>query len=179
MSENHIEATKTKTLLHTSIFDVEEYQITLKTGKKVTHTVAKRRPTVVVIPITPDGNVYLIKQYRYLLEMFTLETVAGFIDEGESALQAAKRELKEETGIKAGSWEEITKLEIAASVFKSQVHIFLARELEMGEAEPEEDEEIELVKMSLKEAVQKIFQGEITTSASVSGLLMIEKLLKK
>lgn len=179
MSKCNIDGVKSKNILKAFAFDVEEYDISLTSGKEVIHTVVKRHSTVTALPVTDDGYVYLVKQYRYLFEKWMLEGVAGFVDEGESPLNAAKRELKEETGIVAGSWEEIAKLDLAASVIKAGVHVYLARDLEFGQAEPEEDEEIELVKMPLKEAIEKIFQGEITLSATVTGLLMIEKLLKK
>jgi len=178
MSDCKIDAIKTKTILETSLFEVDEYNITLKSGRKVTHTVAKRNPTIAVIPLNEKNEVYLVKQYRYLLEQTTLETVAGFVDKGESPLQAAKRELKEETGIIAQHWEEIAKLEMSASVFKANMHIFLARDLELGEATPEEDEDIEIIKIPLKDAIVKIKTGEINTSASVSGLLLLENILK-
>src|SRR6185437_7183126 len=110
---------------------------------------------------TDKKEMYLISQYRYTLKSNSLEAVAGFIDEGETPLQAAKRELKEETGMTASSWEEIGKLEIAGSVVRGQTYLFLARDLEIGEAEPEEDEDITLLKMPIKEAVTKVFGGEI------------------
>ena len=179
MSQCNIDAIKVKNVLKTFAFDVEEYDISLTSGRKVIHTVVKRRPTVVVIPVTEDGYVYLIKQYRYLFGEILLEAVAGFVDKDESPLHAAKRELKEETGISAGSWEEVAKLDMAASVIKAQVHLYLCRDLELGTPEPEEDEDIEVVKMSLKDAIDKVLQGEITTSATATGLLLIDKILKR
>ena len=167
-----------KSVLKAKLFEVDELDIVYPTGRKVVHHLIKRDPTVVVFPITQKGEVYLVRQYRYMLKRTTFEAMAGFVDKGETSLQAAKRELKEETGISAGSWEEIMKLDMAASVVDAQVHIFLAQDLELGIATPEEDEDIEVVKMSLKEALQKVFSGEITTSATVAGLLLLGRLLK-
>jgi len=168
-----------KSVFKAKLFEVDELSIKYPTGRAVTHHLVKRDPTVVVFPITPKGEVYLVKQYRYMLKKITLEALAGFIDEGETPLQAAKRETKEEAGIQAGSWEEMIRMDMAGSVVDAPVHMFLAQDLEIGESAPEEDEDIEVVKMSLKEALQNVFSGEITTSATIAGLLMLEKLLKK
>src|SRR5260221_2059827 len=179
MSECNIDVISSKPILQAKLFSVEEYKIKLKNKREVIHTVAKRKPTITVFPLTDAHEVYLIHQYRYLLKATILEAVAGFINEGETPMQAAKRELKEETGIRAMSWGEIGRLGLSASVFKGETHIFLARDLELGIPEPEEDEDIELVKLPLEKAVEKIFTGEIAIASSVAGLLMVEKLLKK
>lgn len=179
MSDCKIDAISSTPVFQAKLFEVDEYHIKLKSGKEVVHHVAKRHPTVTIFALTNTHEIYLLKQYRYMLKTTLLEAVAGFIDEGETPFQAAKRELKEETGIIASSWEEIGKLEMAGSVFQAQSHLFLARDLELGKAEPEEDEEITLVKMPFTDAVAKVYSGEITTSASVAGILMLERLLKK
>lgn len=180
MNDNscNIDAISSKPVYNAKLFDVQEYHIKLKSGREVVHNVVERKPTVHVLPVTDKKEIYLISQYRYMLKETVLEAVAGFIDEGESPLQAAKRELHEETGIQATSWEEIGKFEMSGSVVRGQTYMFLARDLELKTPEPEEDEEITLVKMPLKEAVEKVFRGEITISATVAGILLVEKLIK-
>lgn len=179
MPDHKLPSISSQPLFTAKLFEVDELHITYPTGRQVIHHLVKRQPTVAVFPITPKGEVYLVKQYRYMLKKTTLEAMAGFVDAGETPLQAAKRELKEETGIQAGSWEEIMKMDMAASVVDATVHLFLARDLEIGAAAPEEDEDIEVIKTSLIEALQKVMGGEITTSATITGLLLLDKLLKK
>ncbi|HET9947157.1 MAG TPA: NUDIX hydrolase [Patescibacteria group bacterium] len=179
MSDCNINSLKKRTINTTTLFDVNEYTIQLKTGKTVVHHTAERRPTVSVLPVTKDGEVYLVSQYRYLLGKTSLEAMAGFVDEGESALHAAKRELSEETGIQADSWEELGTFELSASVFKGENHIFLARDLTLGDSHQEEDEDITVVKMPIEKAVQKVFTGEINVSSSVIGILLLERLKKE
>jgi 8-oxo-dGTP pyrophosphatase MutT (NUDIX family) len=114
-----------------------------------------------------------------LYDKIIVEAVAGHIDPGESPLKAAKRELKEEAGIIAGQWEELLRVDDSASVIRSTMHIFLARDLEEGESNPEESEEIKLIKMPLSEAIEKVSKREITNGSTVIGLLYLDKLRKE
>ncbi|OGH18035.1 MAG: hypothetical protein A3F31_03810 [Candidatus Levybacteria bacterium RIFCSPHIGHO2_12_FULL_38_12] len=168
-----------KPVLQAKLFTVSEIKLSLPEGTKYSHIVARRYPTVCVFPITNVYEIYLVSQYRYLLEKETLESVAGFIDKGETTIEAAQRELKEETGIEALQFEEIARLDLSGSVFKAIVHLFLAKGLEFGKAQPEEDECIQLVKIPLTEAVKKVISGEISDASTVSGILLLETLRRQ
>jgi len=111
-----------------------------------------------------------------MLDKVVLEAVSGYVDKKETTIAAAKRELKEESGMEAGQLEEIARIEMAGSVFKSKGHLFLAKGLEIGENKPEEDEEISIVKIPLSMAVEKVMVGEINHSATVIGILMLDRL---
>lgn len=160
-------------------FTVKKLSLELPNKKKITHYIAERVPAVIVFPLTPNYEVYLISQYRYLLKKTILEAVAGRVDDGENFISAAKRELKEEAGITASVWEELSRVELAASFFKATTRIFLATELEIGEQKLEEDEAIEVIKISLDEAVKKVMSGEIQTAASIIGILMLDQLRRE
>ncbi len=168
-----------KTAFKAKLFTVEELKLQRPNKKEKIHHIARRNPTVTVFPLTNSYELYLVSQYRYMLEKKTLEAMAGFIDTGETSVQAAKRELIEETGISANQWEELSRIELAGSVFRAQAHLFLAKDLTFGQAKPEEDEDIEVIKMSLQEAVAKVMSGEINHSASMIGILMLDKLRKE
>ncbi len=165
-----------KKVYKAKLFEVKELKIKLPSGATRIHQVAERRPTVTVLPLTDYYEVYLVSQYRYMLSATSLEAMAGFIEKGETALSAAKREMKEEMGISANQLEEIARIQMAASVFKAVAHIFLAKDLEVGSSEPDEDENITLVKIPLSEAVGKVARGEISHAASVIGILLLDKL---
>lgn len=167
-----------KKVLQAKLFDVEELKIDSNSKIKI-HHIAKRNPTVSVLPLTSKGEIYLISQYRYMLNKTTLEVMAGFIEKNETPIKAAKRELLEETGIKAKYWKKLIKLEMAGSVFKSNSHLFLARGLVNGLPEPDEDENIKLVKISLEKAVRKVLSGEINHSSSVIGILFLDKIRRE
>lgn len=158
------------------MFSVKEDSIEYENGVLKKHLNVYRSPAISVFPLTSSYEVYLIKQYRYLLEKPTLEGVAGMVEKSENPLETARRELKEEAGITARHWEEIFRLDLAGSFIKAKAHIFLAKDLEIGEQSLDEDEKIEVVKLPLDEAVQRIYTGEICTSSSVVGILLLDRL---
>lgn len=167
-----------KTVFKAKLFDVVEETLSAKNDEfhfstVYTHSVSS------VIPITPKGEIYLIKQYRYLFDETMLGIISGFIDEGESPLQAAKRELKEEAGIEASQWEFITKIVAMRSVVKHVINLYVAKDLEISQQNLQDEEEIELVKMPLSEAVEKVMRGEIYHSSSVTGILLLNELKRK
>lgn len=168
-----------KPIFSAVLFKVEECTLKQKNGKTNIHHNAIRRPTVSVFPVDNSYKLYLVSQYRYLLQKTTLEATAGFIHKGESSLEAAKRELKEETGLVAKEWKELSVVETSASVFNGQYHIFLAKDLKLKETDFDEDEEITLVKISLEDAIRKVIDGEINHASSMIGILLIDRLKKE
>lgn len=165
-----------KPVFKAKLFNVKEVIIEGEAGKRKLHHVAERVPIVSVFPLTDSYEIYLISEYRHMLQKTIIEAVAGHIEKGETAIAAAKRELAEEAGINAMQLEELARVEMSGSVFKSRTHIFLAKGLEFGEANLDEDEEIELVKLPLTQAVEKVMTGEINHATSMIGILMLDKL---
>ncbi len=161
------------------LFKVKKQKILLPSGKEREYSIVERQPISVIFPISDKLELYLINQFRYLFDKKILEAVAGHIDDKETPLEAAKRELKEETGITASDWKEILELETSASVIRSNIHIFLAKEIKLGKPNPEEGEEIELVKMSIENAIKKIMDGEIKTASTIIGVFLLDKLNKE
>ena len=165
-----------KSILRTDLLNIRRTDFETKGGKKKIHYEVERTPVVSVFPLTDQYDIYLISQYRAMLKKTSLEAVAGYIKEKETTIAAAKRELKEETGIEALQLEEIARIELAGSVFRSKVNLFLAKGLEIGENDLDEEEQIEVIKMPLEKAVEKVMSGEINHSASMIGILMLDKL---
>lgn len=168
-----------KTVLETELFNVKKIKLLFPNGRKRLHYDAQRVPVISVFPLTEEYGIYLVYQYRYLLKKVMLEAVAGHVGKNETTLLAAKRELKEETGITANQWEELARIETGASVFRSRAHLFLAKGLEIGKPEPMEGEEIKLIKMPLKEAVEKVAIGEINHSSTMIGIFLLDKLRRE
>jgi len=164
-----------KTILKDKIIEVKEQEIELPDGKKKIHHNVYRAPTVSVFPLA-DDDIYLISQYRYLYGKDSLEAMSGFMEEGEEPLFAAKRELKEETGLTAKDWYTLPVFEIAGSIVRGQMHLFWVKELEHGETSFDDDEDITLVKMPFAEAVAKVMSGKISHVATAVGILLLDKL---
>ncbi len=165
-----------KSIFRSRFFTVNEDEVELPTGsRRVYHNVI-RDPAVSVFPLDDDYNIYLIDQYRYLHGKRLLEAVAGMVDENEATLDTAKRELKEEAGITAEEWIPLGVQVAAGSISTWNQPLFVAKKLNLGKQQLEESEDIKVVKISLDEAVQKVLHGEIETSASVTGILMIDKM---
>ena len=165
-----------KTILKARLFNVKEIVFEDGLGKRKIHHEAERVPIVTVFPITDSYEIYLISEYRSMLKKTILEAVAGHVNKKETTIEAARRELKEEAGITSHHLEEIARIEMSGSVFKSKAHIFLAKELEIGENKLEDDEQIQVLKMPLSEAVTKVMNGEINHSTCMIGILLLDKL---
>lgn len=176
---SRIKITSQKNILETELFDVKENELEFDNKVNRIHRDVLIRPAVSVFPLTDSYDIYLISQYRYLLGRSVLEATAGFIDKGEDAIGAAKRELKEEIGISADNWMELGKIEKSASVARQEQCLYLVRGLHAGAAQPEETEDIKIVKMPLSEAVEKVMSGEINTASTTIGILMLDKMRQK
>jgi ADP-ribose pyrophosphatase len=163
-----------KTVFKAKLFEVSELEIE-EDGRRITHHIAKRHPTISVIPVGQNSEIYFASQFRPMLQKRTIELIAGFVDEGEEPFEAAKRELKEETGITAKNWTRLTDIEMSASVFRGVNHIFIAKELAFGEPKMEPGEDITLLKLTLEEAVKKVLNGEINHAASIIGILLLDE----
>jgi len=132
-------------------------------------------PGVSVLPIDDENFVYLTKQFRYVAEKDTLEVVAGGV-ENETPMKAAKRELKEELGITAREFTKLGKIQLDNSIIKSQSTLYIARKLTFGKTEQDAAEEMNTVKVSLQQAVEKVLNGEINHAPSCVLILKADKI---
>ena len=126
-----------------------------------------------IIPLDEHNNTWLVGQYRYVPDCFSWEIPmgGGLID--INPLESAKRELKEETGLTADSWQALMPLHTSNSVTDERGIVYVARELTEGETAFEETEELHIIKLPLSEAIDRVLQGEITDAISVAGLLRL------
>lgn len=130
-----------------------------------------RHPGSVSILPVEDGHVYLIKQYRYPLDGYIWEIPAGTLEEGESPEECARRELEEETGLRAGRLEKMFEAYLIPGYGTEKMHFFLATELSQGEMHPEPSEKIEVHKLPLDRVLKMVRDNEIVDAKTVAALL--------
>lgn len=131
-----------------------------------------------IVPVDEAGYTWLVGQYRYALGQYSWEIPEGGSPIGsESPLESAQRELREETGIRAESWQEIATLHTSNSVTDEAGVLYLARGLSFGAAAPEETEELQLRKLPFSEAVEMVHGGIITDALSMVGLMRAARVL--
>jgi ADP-ribose pyrophosphatase len=134
-------------------------------GKPGTFSVVNLKPGVCVLAMHGE-KVYLTEEFHYGVGRTTIEAVSGGIEEGESALGTAQRELREELGIRAREWLDLGVTDPFTSSVVSPTRLFLARGLDIGVQAPEGTELIQRAHMSLPEAVEMVMDGRITHGPS-------------
>ncbi|MCT7952017.1 NUDIX hydrolase [Ancylothrix sp. C2] len=159
-----IEETEKK--YHNSFIDVQEDQVVQPDGKPGSYATVKMKAGVAVLPMDDEGNVYLVKQFRYALKRESVEVVCGAIDGDEPPLEAAKREVKEELGIEAAEWTDLGMFDMDTSIVNCPVFLFTATNLKFTSTEREGTETMKTVKMSLEEAVENVMESSITHGPS-------------
>jgi ADP-ribose pyrophosphatase len=127
-----------------------------------------------IIPIDEEGYTWLVGQFRYTLNAYSWEIPEGGCPLGEEPLEAAKRELREETGIIAHNREQLLTIHTSNSVSDEKGFIYLAKDLHFGPSSPEETEQLQVKKIKLEAAINMVEEGLITDSLSVAGLLKMK-----
>jgi len=148
-------------------------------GKGIYGKVFFKNLAIGIIPLDEQMNTWLVGQYRFTMEKYSWEIPEGGGDPSVPALESAKRELLEETGLVAAEWTTIQEIELSNSISDEKGIIFLARGLEQREPMPEESEQLTIRKLPFEEAYRMVEQGLITDSLSVAGMLKVKLLLNE
>ena len=129
-----------------------------------------------VIPILDDGRLVMERQWRYAMNRSFLEFPAGKLHPGEDPLRAIQRELIEETGYRARQWARLGEMHPVIAYSTEVIHLFAARDLQLGEAAREEGECLEIVLVTLEEFFDKVYRGEITDSKTLACGLWLDRI---
>ena len=158
--------------------EVNEHKVINPSGRNgIYGKVSFKNWAIGIIPVDQQLNTWLVGQYRYTLDEYSWEIPTGGGPKNEDMLTAAKRELKEETGLEAGKWTKIMRIHNSNSVTDEEGFIFLAQDLKAGKPEFEETEKLEIRKITLHEAIGMVMRDEITDAMSIAGLLKAARLL--
>ena len=173
-----------KKLTSKQIFDGKVVKLFVDTvelpdGKEAIREIVRHPGAVCVIPVTPEGEVIMVKQYRYAFEQIMLEIPAGKLEPGEDPLEAVKRELEEESGVVAGNIEYMGEIFTTVAIFDEKIHAYLATDLVYKNAHPDEDEFLEVEKIPLSTLVDMVMNGEIKDSKTQICILQAHKLLSE
>lgn len=159
-----------------SFLKVQLDTVELPDGKQATREFIRHPGAVVILPVFDDGRVLLERQFRYPVNQVFMEFPAGKIDPGEDPLECAKRELTEETGYTASSWQFLCTIHNAIGYADEHLELYIARGLTAGERRLDDGEFLEIFTTTVPEMLGWIRSGKITDVKTIIGAFWLEKL---
>ena len=153
-----------------TVYDGKLIDVTVERWGENEREIVEHPGAVAIVAVAADGAVMLVRQLRETARAELLELPAGTLEEGEAPLAAAKRELAEETGLTGGGWRELASFYTTPGFCREYMHVFLAEELEAGEARQEADESIELVRILREELESRL--AEMEDAKTLVGILL-------
>src|SRR5271156_4157693 len=153
------------------IIDVSTERLLYANGREYDLDFVRHPGAAAMVAVDDAGRVCLVRQYRHGIADFLWEIPAGKLDRGEAPEVCAVRELAEETGVAARRWTPLGLYVPAPSIFTEVIHLYLARELDVGAPAPDPDEELEVQWVSFGEALGRIQQGEWNDGKTAMALL--------
>ena len=177
LTESKIESRR---LFSGAVFDLEVDRVKLPNGKPSTRELIRHKGAVAVVPLFPDHTVAVEEQYRYAVDKILIEIPAGKLDSpDEDREEAAKRELREETGLVAGKLTCLGDYYGSPAIVDERITLYLATELSEGERSLDDDEFLSVRRIPLSDLADAILRGEIPdgkTQAALSRvMLMVER----
>jgi ADP-ribose pyrophosphatase len=153
-----------------TVYDGKLIDVTLERWGEHEREIVEHPGAVAIVGIDRDGMLTLVRQRREAVRTKLLELPAGTLEQGEEPLACARRELEEETGLTGGTWREVTAFYTTPGFCRERMHLFFAEDLDRGEASPESDEDLELVRWAKDEISTKV--TEIQDAKTLAGLLL-------
>jgi ADP-ribose pyrophosphatase len=166
-----VKLVSSKEVYKSKIFTVTEERATAPDGFEIERAIVQHNGAAVMMAMDGRKRILLVRQYRMPARKRLWELPAGRIDPGETPLKAARRELKEETGYRAGRWKKLISFYPSPGFCAEKMTIYLATELDEGEPEPMDDERIETRWFSSKKVDEMIRKGQIIDAKTIAGYL--------
>ncbi|MBD2006911.1 MULTISPECIES: NUDIX hydrolase [Cyanophyceae] len=161
-------------------FNYEVTRLRLPNGAEGEWECVRHPGGALAVPVTPEGKLILLRQYRFAVQGRLLEFPAGTIEPNEDPAETIKREIEEETGYRAHKWQNLGKFSLAPGYSDEFIYAFLAQDLELLEKPPQQDvdEDIETVFMTPEELEKAILAGEPVDAKSISSFFLARPFLK-
>lgn len=153
-----------------TVYDGKLFDVTVERWGEHEREIVEHPGAVAIVAIDDEGMVALVRQRREAARKQLLELPAGTLEEGESPLESARRELEEETGLTGGTWRELAAFYTTPGFCRERMHLFAAEGVVRGDANPEADEDLELVRWSVDEIPTRL--DEIEDAKTLAGLLL-------
>jgi ADP-ribose pyrophosphatase len=168
------ERLRSERLFETPYFVLRSDRLRLPDGAvKDPYYVIERPDAAIIFPLTREGEVVLVRQYRPPLERMELGLPAGLVEEGEKPEAAARRELLEETGYSGGEWEPLGSLASSPSLKDNWAYLFLTRGVEeISAPDPDEHELVETLKVPVEDLLGLVRTGQIVSSSGVAAIML-------
>lgn len=164
---------QSKVVYDGKIISVEQWQVKLPDGREALREIVKHLGAAAIVPVDKDGYVTLVRQHRVAIDRMTWEIPAGKLNfAGEDPLHCAVRELEEETGLRAASWELLTRVDTTPGFCTERIALYLATELTVHEAHADEDEFLQIRRIPLREAADQVMAGQMRDAKTALGILM-------
>lgn len=160
--------------------ELEEFQVIDPSGKDTIYSVLNLKSIAVgIIPLDEDLNTWIVGQHRFPFNDYFWEIVEGGGDRNVSTLDSAKRELQEETGIKANKWTELLDMVTSNCATSEKAVVYVARDLSFGEAQPDDEEDLKVLKLPFNELYERALNGEIKDGISLAAIFKLKVLIDK
>lgn len=161
------------------VFDIHRDVVRLPDGKQSFREVVEHSGGVCIAAVDDERGIYLVEQYRYPFGELTLEVAAGRLEPGEDPLDAAVRELSEETGLTAKDMKKVGVFYSSPGFLSEKLHLYLATGLTAGRQHLDEGEFLRVKRMPLSEAVDKVIFDEIADGKTKTLVLLADRLINK
>jgi ADP-ribose pyrophosphatase len=165
----------TRELLRTRVFTVSREKAAGPRGITIDRAIVRHTGSAVMMARDPQGRILLVRQFRLPARREMWELPAGRLDQGESPLAAAKRELAEETGYRARRWKRLASFYPSPGYCSEKMTLYLAEELTSGEAAPEDDESIKTRWFTMSEIRRMVERGTLADGKTLVGVLWLTR----
>lgn len=158
---------------------VRSYDVINPGGENTTYTTVEfQNRALGIVPLDENYNTWIVGQYRFPLKQYSWEIPEGGVPYDEDILVGADRELKEETGISAKEWIHVMDFNPSNSICNEIAHIYVAKDLTFGEANPESNEELVCKRVPFQDLYQMVLDGKIMDSLTIAAVFKVEYLIR-